>query len=409
MIKIIICLIFTISIFGEDLYDDSSPQVSSSSSHIFSGSIDFRLVSTDKDTGWRDRGRGLSRYGAHRTDDQSKEFTVPQVILVYDGIFDGLPAVHLQLNYSDHEDRTHSTEKIGIVEAYISDEVFTLFNARLGYLFPEISLEHTEVGWNTKYTITPSGINSWIGEELRPLALELSLKKNNWSFQLAGFSGNDPFGAIISYRGFAFHDYQAVIGSRLHMQPTDVQGSTWTAPFREIDGRVGVYSKVGFSRPKFKAEVFYYNNLANSTIQKGNDYAWETEFIHFATKASVTADFEILAQGMFGNTKMGSGPTVDNDYYSYFVMPTYKWDKNLIALRYDVFDVKDRDNNQTGDNNNAKGSALTFAYTYLLSDNKSLAFEYMTIDSERPGNPLADQDFSDPKDNLLQINYRLKF
>src|SRR6476620_7806053 len=49
------------------------------------------------------------------------------------------------------------------------------FSARAGLMWPPVSLEHEGADWHVEHSITPSAINSWIGEEVRPLALEGTL------------------------------------------------------------------------------------------------------------------------------------------------------------------------------------------------------------------------------------------
>ncbi len=51
-----------------------------------------------------------------------------------------------------------------------------------GAFFPTISLENDDLGWASPYTLTPSAINSWIGDELRSIGSEATMrwKKRLW-------------------------------------------------------------------------------------------------------------------------------------------------------------------------------------------------------------------------------------
>src|SRR4051812_31937077 len=49
------------------------------------------------------------------------------------------------------------------------------FSARAGLMWPAVSLEHEGADWHVRDSITPSAINSWIGEEVKPVALEGTL------------------------------------------------------------------------------------------------------------------------------------------------------------------------------------------------------------------------------------------
>src|SRR5258705_9405197 len=46
------------------------------------------------------------------------------------------------------------------------------WSIKAGAFFPPISLENTEIGWTSPWTLTPSAINAWVGEELRTIGLE---------------------------------------------------------------------------------------------------------------------------------------------------------------------------------------------------------------------------------------------
>ena len=46
------------------------------------------------------------------------------------------------------------------------------WSVKAGAFFPTISLENDDLGWTSPYTLTPSAINSWIGEELRTIGSE---------------------------------------------------------------------------------------------------------------------------------------------------------------------------------------------------------------------------------------------
>ena len=49
------------------------------------------------------------------------------------------------------------------------------WSVKAGAFFPPISLENTEVGWTSPWTLTPSAINSWVGEEVKVVGGEATL------------------------------------------------------------------------------------------------------------------------------------------------------------------------------------------------------------------------------------------
>jgi hypothetical protein len=49
------------------------------------------------------------------------------------------------------------------------------WRSRLGAFYPPISLENRGVGWQSLYSLSASAINTWIGEEIRAIGLEVAL------------------------------------------------------------------------------------------------------------------------------------------------------------------------------------------------------------------------------------------
>src|SRR3954452_1070732 len=83
-------------------------------------------------------------------------------------------------------------------------------SARVGLMWPPISLEHEGADWHVKDSITPSAINSWIGEEVRPVAAEgtiaATLGQHKLRAAAALMAANDTAGTLLTFRGWALHD-----------------------------------------------------------------------------------------------------------------------------------------------------------------------------------------------------------
>ena len=223
----------------EELFSDDGSglmepgPIASGPTVIFSGLLDARFVQTGKAISWTKGGRGLTRYGGKDTDlgedrddlgdESSTSIELPQASLAADIIIDKQFSGFLQINYDDHNDTDRKSGRLGLVEAYIKYKRDLSKNHsvenRFGLVIPPISLEHPNVAWSTEYTITPSAINTWYGEEIRVNALELNYRWNlsvryTIDVTLAPFSGNDPAGSILAWRGWALHDYQLTTGNR---------------------------------------------------------------------------------------------------------------------------------------------------------------------------------------------------
>jgi hypothetical protein len=84
------------------------------------------------------------------------------------------------------------------------------WSVKAGAFFPTISLENDDLGWASPYTLTPSAINSWIGDELRTIGSEGTLR---WKSDVGVLSltgaltcCNDEAGVLIADRGWAMDD-----------------------------------------------------------------------------------------------------------------------------------------------------------------------------------------------------------
>jgi len=393
---------------------------------LWSGSIDFRLIHAGKARRWQDGGPSLTRYGGvhsyEKKDRASTQFQLSQASLVSEVVLQGSLGASLQINYDDSYDGGQTNGKLGIVEAMIhydrSLNAKQKISVRMGRLIPPISMEHPETAWNTRYTITPSAINSWVGEELRPNAIEVNYRKDYGSFShfelmLAPFSGNDSSGSILAWRGWAMHDYQATLGSRIRFSGNTPESiaptGRWGEPFKEIDGQLGLYSKISWvPNPQLKLAGFYSNSGADHTIKDAkNEYPWLTEFTNISVSFLPFSHWIVMSQRMGGSTRMGDPASlgVINDFSAFYILSSYLLNKHRFTIRYDSFDVVDKDKH-ADDLNDSNGTAITLAYLFQYSEFHTLALEALNITSERKNNGIYPKD---PDDNLYQLMYRLLF
>ena len=94
---------------------------------------------------------------------------------------------------------------------------------RFGAFYPPFSLENGDSGWQSPFTYSYSAINTWLGEEIRPVGAEWSLRRRFERFGnaqeirafAAGFYGNDPAGTLLYWRGWGLHDRQSRLNDEL--------------------------------------------------------------------------------------------------------------------------------------------------------------------------------------------------
>lgn len=95
---------------------------------------------------------------------------------------------------------------------------------RAGMFYPQLGFENPDIGWLSPYNYTNSAISSWIGEEVRILGGEAKvtfpgrIRKSPHTFSLVGsfYKSNDTVGTLLSWRGWGFHDKQALYNEKIN-------------------------------------------------------------------------------------------------------------------------------------------------------------------------------------------------
>ncbi|WP_337841158.1 hypothetical protein [Rheinheimera sp.] len=271
------------------------------------------------------------------------------------------------------------------------------FRSRIGYFYPALSLENTDIAWTSPYSSYFSAANSWIAEEIKARGIEFSLSRPGRFFRtehshqavLGMFQGNDAAGSLLVWRGFAIHPYQTALGERVNFAYYPSIGPrgalplqpAWVEPTRELDHRTGFYLGWHWLYRQTELRVYHYDNNADPLVFT-NQYGWRTRFSNLALQHQWNEPLRIVAQWLRGETEMGAG-MVKADYQSWFVLLNFQAEHWHGTLRYDDFWVKDRDQT-TGDDNNGDGHSWTVRLTHPLTAQLSTAIEYNQIHSRQP-------------------------
>jgi hypothetical protein len=346
------------------------------------GLTDLQYVYSDGKHGWLDRGPDKLRYDEADNDGirlgdlgigVSYSFNLQSKIEV---------AAH---QYTDPD---HTTE---LTEAYwqyrtLNDGAWRS-RYRVGAFYPGFSLENNGPLWTSPYTLKSSAINTWIGEELRILGIEgkwtwagdaHNRSKHRFSAFASVYLHNDTLGAMMSWRGWSIHDRQTGINGTLPLRDLPIvvlsNHSDEFEPFMEIDDRPGFYvgGEWAYER-KLKLQLAHYDNQADDTIRQSDQYGWRTRFSHASLHWRNDQGYELLSQYMIGNTVMVRD-VVDNDFEAAYVMAVKTWGRNRLALRFDYFRVRDRDN-RPFDYNGERGNSQTISYSYLFNRGWKLSLE----------------------------------
>jgi len=281
------------------------------------------------------------------------------------------------------------------------------FRTKLGAFRPPVSFEHAAEGWASKYTINASAINSWIGQEIGGLGAEARISSDpatsagplDWDLFGAAFFGNDPSGTLLSWSGWSLWNGQTRWGDKIRLSNLPLlEVATYQAPvaepFLETDHRPGFWLGGSAGRGKlFRTRYVYYDNRADPNSLANGQWGWRTRFHSFGVQANLPWRLGLIAQYLRGNTYTWEVPTIGNvvdaDFDSGFLLLTRPFGANRLSVRYDDFDVSDRDL-ATLDPNDEDGSAWTVSFNRQIAPRWQVAAEYSRIDSSRAARTLQD-------------------
>lgn len=356
------------------------------------GLIQVRAVASDDTQSFQDGGSGLYRHG-----DNSNNLLLSQGIIDFKADLSSAWSAHAVLNANQEPKTT-----LGLTQAYLQYQPLVnsryKWHVKVGGFYPSMSLENPDIGWTSPYNYTNSAINSWIGEELRTVGSELTIKrpgkrfnsKHSFSVSAALYKGNDPTGTLLSWRGFALHDRQTTFNESIQFAPIAALNEyelRWQAnqvlPFEEVDGRFGYYAGVHWDYlKKSQFRIYYYNNNADPTVFNvtTGQYAWHTRFGSAAWLYKLTGKTRFIAQALSGKTEMGANKLIYNSFYSHYLMLSHKEGKHRVSLRYDYFKVDD-DDTTAFDPNASNGEGVTATWRYQYSNQLQIGVEGSALKS----------------------------
>jgi hypothetical protein len=380
------------------------------------GYLDMRAVLPSDETSWTNGGLGKSRFGGGN----GAEAKFAGVLAATWHPTPSLVAV-ADLQYPTGKDR-----RLDVLDAYLRYRPVSLtpwrWSAKFGAFFPPVSLENDGIGWTSPWTLTPSAINSWVGEELRTIGAELHFEyrgaSNSFEGSAAAFVNNDPAGELIAARGWSLGDATSGLNSSLR-EPNayaSLIGATAPVgyrPFDEIDNRIGWYANLGWESPAYgKITLLRYDNRGDPTRFEHYDgrdvFAWHTAFWSLGAQTRID-DVVLIAQAIDGSTSFEPVPELYLDTKLHAAYLLAGWDRGnwRPALRIDVFSL-----HQLPDFLPAPlsehGHALTAALNWRPNDRIRVTGEWLRIDSTR--NQRLLEGLSPRQiDEQLQLNLRVLF
>ena len=313
---------------------------------------------------------------------------------------------------------------IDVTEAYIEwrpyPQSHLRWRTKVGAFYPPVSLENRGVGWQSPYSLSSSAINTWIGEEVRSVGVEVSATSVGATLgrdvdigAVAGVYGwNDPMGVLIFQRGWSLHDRATPMFGGIR-RPFRMSDHDRYIDFTdEIDSRPGYYGGLEAKwRGRHLLRVLHYDNRGDPAQHGYADDAWLSTFDAIGARVVLPAGFTLIGQALEGET--GVGPSDDGrgmliaDCRAWFLLGSYEFAKHRITLRHDRMYVASTRGAEMFDSQQ-RAHAWTAAYQYEYDHHWLAAAEWLEIDGslqqrEYMGLPAA------AKERQLQLVLRYSF
>lgn len=379
-----------------------------------SGYGDFRALSSPSETAWLNGGLSKFRYG-----NGDGNFRFAEAVTQAD-LRLGEDASFVALARAEPEQRTG----LDLLEGYFAWHPAAMgawsWSVKTGAFFPAISLENDDLGWTSPYTLTPSAINSWIGEELRTIGSETIVRYDTRGFGTVSLTGavyccNDPAGVLIADRGWAMDDRPSGLFSDVRLPDATVKlfrlADNRTPMSDEIDGRLGWYAGLGWQMAGIgKVTVLRYDNEGDPYRRSGDYAAWDTRFWSYGARTSWN-DLTLIAQGLQGQTVISTGLRLSRtSFQSAFLLASYDLDGVGLedwraSMRGDLFETRHSGSSLT----NEDGHAGTFALSWQGLDWLRVTGEWILMQSRRAEYLLAGDQASTLNQSEFQVSGRVFF
>jgi hypothetical protein len=354
---------------------------------------DFRIAAVDGEATWIDNGFGKLRYGTNGNGNAKAELAAIDVAWKpqLGWIATGLVSITHQAGQEHAIDLNEAFVKLKPVPKGNMQ-----YSARLGLLYPPVSLEHGGPNWSVTNSITPSAINSWIGEEVKVVAAEATVGRDFGSHNVAltgaVFDYNDTSGTLLTYRGWALHDLKATAFGHLRLPPPFASGldhyqQPHSNPVMRLDKKPGFYARLDWRPPLPVAiHAFRYDNRGDGESARNRQTSWSTQFWELAATMNLGEHTKLLSQAMTGRTTVGNRQSnflpFDVRFKSAYLMAVHQTGKATLSGRVELFGTRNKgfvNPYENGEN----GWAVMAAAKYPLSDNFKILVEAQHVSSNR--------------------------
>lgn len=237
---------------------------------------------------------------------------------------------------------------VGVPEAYLESNLFpgeSRIRVRAGAMFLPTSRENVDALWESPYTISSSALNTWMGEEFRPIGFDATVLNRGFMVGATAFRGNDTFGALPVERGWALHNHWTLLGEWV-----PVGGDDYTSVSAENDGRTGWSARGGWNGERVSFQYTHIDNRSDG-LTYGRLYNWGTKF-DIASFEYTGDDWVLAGEHGWGPTFLVvHGRKFVTDIRASYLLVSKLTPFGRVSLRVDSFE-----------NQNGSDEALTVAW-----------------------------------------------
>ena len=352
------------------------------------GFIDTRLIAPPDEVSWLKGGLGKLRYGS-----ESGGVDMRFAEAIGEASWHVTSDLALAATLRIEPDQRSGVDALEAYARYRPQSMGDWqWSIKAGAFFPPVSLENGDVGWTSPYTLTPSAMNSWVGDELRTIGAESDVTRRTefGIFTLLGalFMRNDSAGILIAERGWTLDDRPTGLFETIHEPNVSLALLRRDYPdrvplFLEIDGRPGWYGGGAWEIPGWgRAQFLYYDNDAEPAAHTGDYSAWHTRFWSEGFRTNV-GDATFLLQNIAGSTTASFQPSSrwTTEFWSAYALASYDFDDWRFVVRGDLFG--------TGQSSafwqpfGEHGRAVTASASWMPRDWLRLTAEFIALDAQR--------------------------
>ena len=202
---------------------------------------------------------------------------------------------------------------------------------RGGAFFLPTSRENVDALWENPYTVSSSALNTWFGEELRPIGLDATFSRSGALLGATVFRGSETLGALPLAPGWTMHDRWTLLGQKV------LSGRGYYASLSsENDGRLGWSARAGWNGARFAMLVTHLDNRSDARPH-GDVYNWNTSFDVVSVELDL-GDWTMAAEAGWGPTSIDvRGRLITSDLSTAYALVSRRLSRGRVSARLETF------------------------------------------------------------------------